>query len=137
MSITEYSGFGNSRLCLPSIERNKMFEMQVALHSSPTSSSDLTSFKFQVSSFIIFTLFTEQIQLNNIIYNDKRKGFYCQVTSQGGTQCLGKGKGRHYTPMDTKSQIFLENYYKEPNNNLVDLLLQLNKPLPDWLKPSR
>ena len=25
---------------------------------------------FQVSSFIIFTLFTEQIQLNNIIYSD-------------------------------------------------------------------
>ena len=68
---------------------------------------------------------------------DKRKGFYCQVTSQGGTQCLGKGKGRHYTPMDRKSQTFLGDYYKEPNKNLVDLLQQLNKPLPDWLEPSR
>ena len=68
---------------------------------------------------------------------DKRKGFYCQVTSQGGTQCLGKGKGRHYTPMDRRSQSFLEEYYKEPNQQLVDLLKQLNKPLPDWLQPGR
>ena len=30
----------------------------------------LSSSSSQVSSFIIFTLFTEQIHLNNIIYND-------------------------------------------------------------------
>ena len=68
---------------------------------------------------------------------DKRKGFYCQVTSQGGTQCLGKGKGRHYVPMDKQSQKFLEDYYREPNKNLADLLRRLNKPLPDWLRPRR
>ena len=82
--------------------------MQIVLHAWLTSSFDLTSAK----DFIV-------------------------VTSQGGTQCLGKGKGRHYTPMDTKSQKFLEDYYREPNKNLLDLLQQLNKPLPDWLKPSR
>ena len=68
---------------------------------------------------------------------DKRKGFYCQVTSHGGTNCLGKGKGQHYGPMDAKSQRFLESYYKQPNKNLVDLLQQLKKPLPEWLKPKR
>ena len=68
---------------------------------------------------------------------NKRKGFYCQVTSHGGTNCLGKGKGRHYGPMDAKSQRFLESYYKQPNKNLVDLLQLLKKPLPEWLKPKR
>ena len=68
---------------------------------------------------------------------DKRKGFYCQVTSQGGTHCLGKGKGRHYAPIDERSQRFLEEYYQKPNKELADLLQLLKKPLPNWLRPNR
>lgn len=68
---------------------------------------------------------------------DKHKGFYCQVTSQGGTHCLGKGKGRHYVPMDEKSQRFLEDYYSKPNKILADLLQKLERPLPNWLRPAR
>lgn len=68
---------------------------------------------------------------------DKRKGFYCQVTSQGGSQCLGKGKGRHYDPLDSRSQQFLEGYYKTPNKELAELLQLFRQPLPSWLKQKR
>ncbi|XP_068736293.1 bifunctional heparan sulfate N-deacetylase/N-sulfotransferase 4-like [Montipora capricornis] len=68
---------------------------------------------------------------------DKHKGFYCQITSQGGNQCLGKGKGRQYAPIDGKSRQFLEEYYKKPNKDLADLLRFFRRPQPSWLRPNK
>ncbi|XP_048590221.1 bifunctional heparan sulfate N-deacetylase/N-sulfotransferase 4 [Nematostella vectensis] len=64
---------------------------------------------------------------------DKRKGFYCQITSRGKSKCLGRGKGRRYPPIDQRSREFLENYYRDPNKHLIALLRRLGKPLPQWL----
>ena len=86
-----------------------------------------------LNSFLCFTVYFFPLMHRF----DKHKGFYCQVTSQGGTHCLGKGKGRHYVPMDEKSQRFLEDYYSKPNKILADLLQKLERPLPNWLRPAR
>ena len=42
---------------------------------------------------------------------DPKKGFFCQVTNEDRTKCLGKGKGRQYPPMEERSYKFLQVLY--------------------------
>lgn len=39
---------------------------------------------------------------------DPKKGFFCQVTNEDHTKCLGKSKGRQYPPMEDKSYKLLQ-----------------------------
>ena len=50
------------------------------------------------------------------------------------TQCLGKGKGRHYTPMMPETQKYLRSLYRPHNEGLVKLLSRLGYTTPDWLE---
>ena len=65
---------------------------------------------------------------------EPNKGFYCPVSKNGATKCLGKGKGRQYPPMDEKSVKFLRNYYRLYNEHLLKLLKRLGYTVPNWLE---
>ncbi|XP_002739829.1 bifunctional heparan sulfate N-deacetylase/N-sulfotransferase-like [Saccoglossus kowalevskii] len=65
---------------------------------------------------------------------DSKKGFYCQILPEGKTKCLGKSKGRNYPIMDSQSQKFLQQYYKQHNIELFKLLSRLGQQLPEWLQ---
>ena len=71
---------------------------------------------------------------NSRLKYDRRKGFYCQMTSSGKTKCLGKGKGRQYPPMTTQSQKYLKSYYRLYNEALLKLLRRLGYSVPEWLE---
>lgn len=64
---------------------------------------------------------------------DKRKGFYCQVTKEDKTKCLGRGKGRNYPPMTEEETKILKNFYKPYNIALEKLLNRLDYVVPSWL----
>src|SRR6218665_1682111 len=64
---------------------------------------------------------------------DKKKGFFCQIVGNDKTKCLGRGKGRRYPPMDTRSEALLKSFYHKPNVALSKLLGRLGQPVPDWL----
>ena len=60
-----------------------------------------------------------------------------QVVSNGSrqeTKCLGKGKGRSYEEMDSKSRKFLQEYYRLSNEALLKLLKRFGYNIPQWLK---
>ncbi|XP_076169765.1 N-deacetylase and N-sulfotransferase sfl isoform X2 [Ptiloglossa arizonensis] len=66
---------------------------------------------------------------------DPKKGFFCQVTNEDRTKCLGKSKGRQYPPMEDKSYKLLQRYYLSHNTALVKLLKRLGlRTIPQWLK---
>lgn len=92
--------------------------------------SDPISVMAGVQSF----LNVEQVDYHTKLRYDSKKKFYCPITSSGKTDCLGKGKGRRYPQMDPKSKAFLENYYMESNKKLTELLVNIGKPIPDWLQ---
>ena len=69
-----------------------------------------------------------------LIY-DKDKGFYCQIVG-GRTKCLGKEKGRKYEEMDQTTLHWLQNYYKQYNEDLIKLLKSIGADVPDWLESS-
>ncbi|XP_024083430.1 bifunctional heparan sulfate N-deacetylase/N-sulfotransferase isoform X2 [Cimex lectularius] len=72
---------------------------------------------------------------SHIKYNPK-KGFFCQVKStQDGSGCLGRSKGRIYPQMDNRSYKFLQRYYLSHNTVLAKLLKRLGqRVVPQWLK---
>lgn len=72
---------------------------------------------------------------DTLVY-DKKKGFYCQLASDGTKKCLGKGKGRQYPPMDPDTEAWLRAYYKHHNEALAKLLSRLGYSTPTWLKES-
>ncbi|KAK8384674.1 hypothetical protein O3P69_014327 [Scylla paramamosain] len=65
---------------------------------------------------------------------DKRKGFFCQVTEEDKTKCLGRGKGRIYPPMNESDAKLLKEYYQPYNVALEKLLTRLDYPVPKWLE---
>lgn len=65
---------------------------------------------------------------------DPKKGFFCQVTNEDRTKCLGKSKGRQYPPMEDRSYKMLQRYYLSHNTALVKLLKRLGQKTPQWLK---
>ena len=48
-------------------------------------------------------------------------------------QCLGKGKGRQYPPLEEDTRNYLMDYFDPYNSKLVDLLTQHGFPIPGWL----
>jgi len=64
---------------------------------------------------------------------DNKKGFYCQVMSNGANKCLGRSKGRQYPPMDPMSEEYLHNFYRKHNSELAQLLEKLHVEKPGWL----
>ncbi|GAB6028457.1 hypothetical protein CHUAL_002617 [Chamberlinius hualienensis] len=53
---------------------------------------------------------------------DPKKGFFCQVLNGDKTKCLGKSKGRQYSPMDAASEKYLQAFYQSHNVALSKLL---------------
>jgi hypothetical protein len=71
--------------------------------------------------------FTEKLKF------DTKKGFYCPVTSNGGTKCLGRGKGRSYAPMSDDLRKFLNAKFNPANSALLNFLKRYKFPIPIWL----
>ncbi len=65
---------------------------------------------------------------------NKKKGFFCEVLSNGRIECLGKSKGRRYDPMDAETEKYLRDYYRLHNEALVRMLHKLGYPVPSWLE---
>lgn len=74
------------------------------------------------------------VDYSKLIKYDKNKGFFCPLTANGRTKCLGKGKGRLYPPMEDKSKKFLLDYYRLYNEHLLKLLKRLGYAIPAWLE---
>ena len=68
-------------------------------------------------------------------YDDK-KGFYCPLHRKGRTRCLGKGKGRHYPPMDEASRAYLRRFYQGYNLDLESYLPAIGQTVPAWLNEA-
>ena len=64
---------------------------------------------------------------------DPKKGFFCQVTSDDRTRCLGKSKGRQYPPIDEPSEDYLKQFYNKYNVALSKFLDRINLEKPEWL----
>lgn len=71
----------------------------------------------------------------NLRYN-KEKGFFCQIVDykKNATKCLGESKGRTYAPLDLKSKIYLNDFYKKPNLRFYRFLKARSLPIPIWIK---
>ncbi|XP_036431550.1 bifunctional heparan sulfate N-deacetylase/N-sulfotransferase 1 [Colossoma macropomum] len=74
------------------------------------------------------------INYHKILAFDPKKGFWCQLLEGGKTKCLRKSKGKRYSDMDSESQVFLREYYRDHNIELSKLLYRMGQPLPSWLK---
>ncbi|KAK7140938.1 hypothetical protein R3I93_015170 [Phoxinus phoxinus] len=75
-----------------------------------------------------------RVDYHKILAFDPKKGFWCQLLDGGQTKCLGKSKGQRYMDMDTQSQVFLRNYYRDGNIELSKLLYKMGQILPGWLR---
>ena len=65
----------------------------------------------------------------------KKKGFFCPFdTKKNATKCLGPSKGRKYAQIDAKSELFLKNFYKEPNKKFSNFLIKHAYSMPLWYK---
>ena len=66
---------------------------------------------------------------------NKKKGFFCPFDRQKNvTKCLGSSKGRKYDKIDPVSEIFLKNFYKEPNKKFFNFLIKHSYSMPLWYK---
>jgi len=72
------------------------------------------------------------IDYGELLFYDESKGFYC-MKIEGRKKCLGKGKGRHYPPMEEESKVWLSEYFKKYNQNLEKLFIKIGQPSPKWL----
>lgn len=55
-----------------------------------------------------FLKITPAFNYSSHLRYDPKKGFFCQVTNEDRTKCLGKSKGRQYPPMEDKSYKLLQ-----------------------------
>ena len=60
-----------------------------------------------------FLKITPAFNYSSHLRYDPKKGFFCQVTNEDRTKCLGKSKGRQYPPMEDKSYKLLQVRYSE------------------------
>lgn len=71
-----------------------------------------------------------------LVYN-KHKGFYCQLKverdGRKSANCLGKSKGRRYSPMSKAARAYLNKLYWPHNKQLARLLTNIGQALPAWL----
>ncbi|VDP14357.1 unnamed protein product [Heligmosomoides polygyrus] len=61
------------------------------------------------------------------------KGFFCQV-SNGRTKCLGRGKGRVYSPMPPELLSRLNSIFLPDNTALHKFLVKNHLQVPKWLR---
>lgn len=59
-----------------------------------------------------FLKITPAFNYSSHLRYDPKKGFFCQVTNEDRTKCLGKSKGRQYPPMEDKSYKLLQVFIK-------------------------
>jgi hypothetical protein len=69
-----------------------------------------------------------------IKYNKKKKFFCIHEIKINRIKCLGASKGRIYSPMDEKSRIYLNEFYKNANKIFLKLLNKYKYHVPNWLK---
>lgn len=55
-----------------------------------------------------FLKITPAFNYSSHLRYDPKKGFFCQVTNEDRTKCLGKSKGRQYPPMEDRSYKLLQ-----------------------------
>ena len=91
---------------------------------------DPVSVTRQVVEFMNISVGTE---LNTSVRFEANKGFFCPVSENGESKCLGPGKGRVYESISPKEYLYLKNVYSASNDRLKELLIRLNRLLPDWL----
>lgn len=82
----------------------------------------------------IFLKLEPYIDYRKKIRFDGKKGFYCQITKNNSTKCLGKSKGRIYPEMDGQAKKYLHNYFLHQNVALSKLLNRLRMKTPQWLE---
>ena len=84
----------------------------------------------QVVEFLNISVRSE---LSSSLRFERKKGYFCPVSKEGKSQCLGSGKGRVYDPISPEEQLYLRNVFSAANERLKELLIRLNRQLPDWL----
>ena len=82
----------------------------------------------------IFLKLEPYVDYKKKIRFDAKKGFFCQITQNNSTKCLGKSKGRVYPEMDPLARKYLHDYYLHHNVVLSKLLNRLRVPIPSWLE---
>ncbi|XP_028415525.1 bifunctional heparan sulfate N-deacetylase/N-sulfotransferase 4-like [Dendronephthya gigantea] len=96
--------------------------------------SDPVQVMDQVQSFIGVK---KKIDYGTILKYNERKGFFCLASrSHHGHSCLGSSKGRKYPPLAQKAEKYLNDYYREPNRRLAELLHKIRRPVPPWLRTA-
>uniref|UniRef100_A0A6Q2YG17 [heparan sulfate]-glucosamine N-sulfotransferase n=1 Tax=Esox lucius TaxID=8010 RepID=A0A6Q2YG17_ESOLU len=90
-------------------------------------SSDPAAVMNEVQKFLGVT---PHFNYSQALMFDQQKGCWREA---GRTKCLGN-KERKYPVMEPEARSFLSRYYREHNINLSQLLHQLGKPLPSWLR---
>ncbi|OUC44560.1 sulfotransferase domain protein [Trichinella nativa] len=88
---------------------------------------------------VVMTHLLDFLELPDMDYNEKlvyntKKGFFCIREEFNRTRCLGKSKGRSYSPPSEDVRRYLINYYKTHNIAFHRLLLRLGYEAPTWLQ---
>ncbi|KRX41409.1 Bifunctional heparan sulfate N-deacetylase/N-sulfotransferase [Trichinella murrelli] len=88
---------------------------------------------------VVMTHLLDFLELPDMDYNEKlvyntKKGFFCIREEFNRTRCLGKSKGRSYSPPSEDVRRYLINYYKTHNIAFHRLLLRLGYETPTWLQ---
>ncbi|XP_048058702.1 bifunctional heparan sulfate N-deacetylase/N-sulfotransferase 1 [Megalobrama amblycephala] len=104
---------------------------QILVVDGQTLKTDPASVMEKIQTFLGLE---NRVNYHKILAFDPKKGFWCQLLDGGQTKCLGKSKGQRYPDMDTQSQVFLRNYYRDGNIELSKLLYKMGQILPGWLR---
>ncbi|KRZ38412.1 Bifunctional heparan sulfate N-deacetylase/N-sulfotransferase 1, partial [Trichinella pseudospiralis] len=88
---------------------------------------------------VVMSHLLDFLELPDMNYNEKlvyntKKGFFCIREEFNRTRCLGKSKGRSYSPPSEDVRRYLINYYKTHNIAFHRLLLRLGYETPTWLQ---
>ncbi|KAI6657016.1 Bifunctional heparan sulfate N-deacetylase/N-sulfotransferase 2-like [Oopsacas minuta] len=86
-----------------------------------------------IEQVLKFVNITVRRDINSSVRFDEKKGYFCPVDMDGVSRCLGPSKGRNYQEISSEEIVFLRNVYSAPNKLLKELLIRLNRSLPDWL----
>ncbi|XP_067239310.1 bifunctional heparan sulfate N-deacetylase/N-sulfotransferase 1 [Chanodichthys erythropterus] len=110
---------------------NHYHHSQILVVDGQTLKTDPASVMEKIQTFLGLE---NRVNYHKILAFDPKKGFWCQLLDGGQTKCLGKSKGQRYPDMDTQSQVFLRNYYRDGNIELSKLLYKMGQILPGWLR---
>jgi hypothetical protein len=79
--------------------------------------------------------FPQSINYEKLLKFDSQKGFFC-INNGKQPKCLGKSKGRRYSPMSTELRSILSKHFEESNKALTRLLNHYDFKLPSFLKSN-